>query len=41
MLFLLLSIVEDDIVIAQHDFKPTNDTDLPFKKGDRLKVLQE
>ncbi|XP_046877199.1 tyrosine-protein kinase Blk isoform X2 [Hypomesus transpacificus] len=32
---------EDDIVIAQHDFKPTNDTDLPFKKGDRLKVLQE
>ncbi|XP_046877200.1 tyrosine-protein kinase Blk isoform X3 [Hypomesus transpacificus] len=33
--------VEDDIVIAQHDFKPTNDTDLPFKKGDRLKVLQE
>ncbi|XP_067097229.1 tyrosine-protein kinase Blk isoform X1 [Osmerus mordax] len=33
--------VEENIVIAQHDFKPTNDSDLPFKKGDRLKVLQE
>ncbi|XP_067097231.1 tyrosine-protein kinase Blk isoform X2 [Osmerus mordax] len=32
---------EENIVIAQHDFKPTNDSDLPFKKGDRLKVLQE
>uniref|UniRef100_A0A7N6FB83 Tyrosine-protein kinase n=1 Tax=Anabas testudineus TaxID=64144 RepID=A0A7N6FB83_ANATE len=32
----------DDIVfVAQHDFKATNDSDLPFKKGDRLKVLQE
>ncbi|XP_062324131.1 tyrosine-protein kinase Blk isoform X2 [Osmerus eperlanus] len=32
---------EEDIVIAQHDFKPNNDSDLSFKKGDRLKVLQE
>uniref|UniRef100_A0AAY4B0Q1 Tyrosine-protein kinase n=1 Tax=Denticeps clupeoides TaxID=299321 RepID=A0AAY4B0Q1_9TELE len=31
---------EDDMVVAQYDFQPTNETDLPFKKGDRLKVLQ-
>ncbi|XP_062406696.1 tyrosine-protein kinase Blk [Sardina pilchardus] len=30
-----------DVVIAQYDFKPTNDTDLAFKKGDRLKVIQD
>uniref|UniRef100_A0AAY4B0Y2 Tyrosine-protein kinase n=1 Tax=Denticeps clupeoides TaxID=299321 RepID=A0AAY4B0Y2_9TELE len=28
------------MVVAQYDFQPTNETDLPFKKGDRLKVLQ-
>ncbi|XP_061602384.1 tyrosine-protein kinase Blk [Cololabis saira] len=33
---------KDEILyVAQHDFKATNDTDLPFKKGDALKVLQE
>ncbi|XP_071757626.1 tyrosine-protein kinase Blk [Centroberyx gerrardi] len=32
---------DEDVVVAQHDFKPTNDSDLPFKKGERLKVLQE
>ncbi|XP_034755929.1 tyrosine-protein kinase Blk [Etheostoma cragini] len=32
----------DDVVfVAQHDFKATNDRDLPFKKGDKLQVLQE
>uniref|UniRef100_A0A7N6BX98 Tyrosine-protein kinase n=1 Tax=Anabas testudineus TaxID=64144 RepID=A0A7N6BX98_ANATE len=31
----------DIVFVAQHDFKATNDSDLPFKKGDRLKVLQE
>ncbi|KAM4632895.1 tyrosine-protein kinase Blk [Polymixia lowei] len=31
----------EDIVVAHHDFKPTNDSDLAFKKGERLKVLQE
>lgn len=35
------SVNDDDVVIAQHDFKPTNKNDLPFKKGERLKVLQE
>ncbi|XP_059212150.1 tyrosine-protein kinase Blk [Centropristis striata] len=33
---------DDDVVfVAQHDYKATNDNDLPFKKGDKLKVLQE
>lgn len=32
---------DDTIFIAQHDFKATNDSDLPFRKGDKLKVLQE
>uniref|UniRef100_A0AAQ5YBC9 Tyrosine-protein kinase n=1 Tax=Amphiprion ocellaris TaxID=80972 RepID=A0AAQ5YBC9_AMPOC len=32
---------EDVVFVAQHDFKATNDSDLPFRKGDRLKVLQE
>ncbi|KAM6954016.1 LOW QUALITY PROTEIN: tyrosine-protein kinase Blk [Aplochiton taeniatus] len=27
--------------IAQHNFKPTSDTDLPFEKGDRLQILQK
>ncbi|XP_070782315.1 tyrosine-protein kinase Blk isoform X2 [Enoplosus armatus] len=31
----------DDVFVAQHDFTGTNDSDLPFKKGDKLKVLQE
>lgn len=26
--------------VALHDFKSTNDGDLPFKKGEELKVLQ-
>ncbi|XP_043962856.1 tyrosine-protein kinase Blk [Gambusia affinis] len=29
------------VFIALHDFKATNDSDLSFKKGDKLKVLQE
>ena len=33
--------LDEDVVIAQHDFKSTNDNDLAFKKGERLKVLQE
>uniref|UniRef100_A0A669CBB0 Tyrosine-protein kinase n=1 Tax=Oreochromis niloticus TaxID=8128 RepID=A0A669CBB0_ORENI len=33
--------LDDTIFIAQHDFKATNDSDLPFRKGDKLKVLQE
>ncbi|XP_041832576.1 tyrosine-protein kinase Blk [Melanotaenia boesemani] len=32
---------EDSLFVAQHDFKATNDSDLSFKKGDKLKVLQE
>ncbi|XP_068614557.1 tyrosine-protein kinase Blk-like [Brachionichthys hirsutus] len=32
---------EDGVFVAQHDFKATNDSDLPFKKGDRLRVLQD
>ncbi|XP_077076945.1 tyrosine-protein kinase Blk isoform X2 [Siphateles boraxobius] len=32
---------DEDIVIAQHDFQPASDTDLQFKKGDRLKIIQE
>lgn len=38
MLYLTL---DDNVFVAQHDFKATNDSDLPFKKGDKLKVLQE
>lgn len=33
--------LDDVVYVAQHDFKATNDSDLPFKKGDKLKVLQE
>ncbi|XP_066563787.1 tyrosine-protein kinase Blk [Amia ocellicauda] len=32
---------DKDVVVAQHDFNPVNDHDLPFKKGEKLKVLQE
>ncbi|KAK0135529.1 Tyrosine-protein kinase Lck [Merluccius polli] len=35
------ALANEDVVIAQHDFKPTNDIDLAFKKGERLKVLRE
>lgn len=31
----------DVVYVAQHNFKGTSDSDLPFKKGDKLKVLQE
>lgn len=31
----------DVVYVAQHNFKGTGDSDLPFKKGDKLKVLQE
>ena len=37
---LILNVLsEDDIVVAQYDFKPSAETDLPFKKGEKLKVL--
>lgn len=29
------------IYVAQHNFKGTSDSDLPFKKGEKLRVLQE
>ncbi|XP_034436056.1 tyrosine-protein kinase Blk [Hippoglossus hippoglossus] len=32
---------DDFVFVAQHDFKGNNENDLPFKKGDQLKVLQE
>ncbi|KAG1963610.1 tyrosine-protein kinase Blk [Pimephales promelas] len=32
---------DEDIVIAQYDFQPASDTDLQFKKGDRLKIINE
>ncbi|XP_028295036.1 tyrosine-protein kinase Blk [Gouania willdenowi] len=32
---------QDDVFVALHDFKSTNDNDLPFKKGDRLQILEE
>ncbi|XP_030626619.1 tyrosine-protein kinase Blk [Chanos chanos] len=32
---------DDDIVVAQHDFQPANESDLPFKKGEKLKIVQE
>uniref|UniRef100_A0A8C1CEP8 Tyrosine-protein kinase n=2 Tax=Cyprinus carpio TaxID=7962 RepID=A0A8C1CEP8_CYPCA len=31
----------EDIVIAQYDFQPASDSDLQFKKGDRLKIIKE
>ncbi|XP_033932185.1 tyrosine-protein kinase Blk [Pseudochaenichthys georgianus] len=36
-----LTDTDDVIFMAQHDFEATNDRDLPFKKGDKLKVLQD
>ncbi|XP_051951519.1 tyrosine-protein kinase Blk [Xyrauchen texanus] len=30
-----------DIVVAQYDFQPASDSDLQFKKGDRLKIIKE
>uniref|UniRef100_A0A673BQ04 Tyrosine-protein kinase n=1 Tax=Sphaeramia orbicularis TaxID=375764 RepID=A0A673BQ04_9TELE len=33
--------IDDTVYVAQHDFKGTNDSDLPFIKGEKLKVLQE
>ncbi|CAL9692346.1 unnamed protein product [Knipowitschia caucasica] len=30
----------NNVVVAQHDFVAANNTDLPFKKGEKLKVLQ-
>ncbi|KAM9551001.1 tyrosine-protein kinase Blk [Salvelinus alpinus] len=32
---------DEDVAIALHDFKPTTDNDLPFKKGERLQILEE
>lgn len=32
---------DEDIVIAQHDFQPASESDLQFKKGDRLKIIKE
>ncbi len=32
---------DEDIVVAQHDFQPASDSDLQFKKGDRLKIIKE
>uniref|UniRef100_A0A8C2ANG7 Tyrosine-protein kinase n=1 Tax=Cyprinus carpio TaxID=7962 RepID=A0A8C2ANG7_CYPCA len=33
--------LDEDIVIAQYDFQPASDSDLQFKKGDRLKIIKE
>ncbi|KAF6716086.1 Tyrosine-protein kinase HCK [Oryzias melastigma] len=32
---------KDDVFVAQHDFKATNGSDLSFRKGDKLNILQE
>ncbi|KAK6297840.1 hypothetical protein J4Q44_G00324230 [Coregonus suidteri] len=32
---------DEDLVMALHDFKPTTDNDLPFRKGEKLQILQE
>ncbi|XP_013874940.1 tyrosine-protein kinase Blk [Austrofundulus limnaeus] len=32
---------DENVFVALHEFNASNETDLPFKKGDRLKVLQE
>ncbi|KAM9703868.1 tyrosine-protein kinase Blk [Menidia menidia] len=32
---------DETVFVAQHDFKATTNNDLSFKKGDKLKVLQE
>lgn len=41
IIFLLDLCLDQTVFVAQHDFKATNDSDLSFKKGDKLKVLQE
>ncbi|XP_020570205.1 tyrosine-protein kinase Blk [Oryzias latipes] len=33
--------LDNDVFVAQHDFKATNGSDLSFKKGDKLKILHE
>uniref|UniRef100_A0A673VTC2 Tyrosine-protein kinase n=1 Tax=Salmo trutta TaxID=8032 RepID=A0A673VTC2_SALTR len=40
-LHIFLSLPDEDVVIALHDFKPTADNDLPFRKGEKLQILQE
>lgn len=37
---LLIFSLAECTYVALHDFKSTNDSDLPFKKGEKLKVLQ-
>lgn len=37
----LISFLDEDIVIAQYDFQPASDSDLQFKKGDKLKIIKE
>ncbi|XP_072298167.1 tyrosine-protein kinase Blk [Eucyclogobius newberryi] len=32
---------DNNVYVAQHDFVASNSTDLPFKKGEKLKVLQD
>ncbi|KAJ8333331.1 hypothetical protein SKAU_G00422270 [Synaphobranchus kaupii] len=32
---------EKDIVLAQYDFKPENDHDMAFHKGDKLKIISD
>uniref|UniRef100_A0A8D3BQQ9 Tyrosine-protein kinase n=1 Tax=Scophthalmus maximus TaxID=52904 RepID=A0A8D3BQQ9_SCOMX len=38
---LLYLTLDDALFVAQHDFKANDNSHLPFKKGDKLKVLQE
>uniref|UniRef100_A0A672P2K1 Tyrosine-protein kinase n=1 Tax=Sinocyclocheilus grahami TaxID=75366 RepID=A0A672P2K1_SINGR len=40
-LHILTFFSDEDIVIAQYDFQPASDSDLQFKKGDRLKIIKE
>ncbi len=40
-LHILTFFSDEDIVVAQHDFQPASDRDLQFKKGDRLKIINE
>uniref|UniRef100_A0AAY5EQS4 Tyrosine-protein kinase n=1 Tax=Electrophorus electricus TaxID=8005 RepID=A0AAY5EQS4_ELEEL len=39
--FGFISFLDENIVIAQYDFEPTSDSDLPFKKGEKLNIIQE
>lgn len=32
---------DENIAIAQYDFQPASESDLGFKKGDRLKIIRE